>query len=523
MIISRSIILLLFVFATKPAYCQQDNISEAEQHKPAEPALKFTAVDSSVNKYSDTLSKKAQAALAKKDSLLQSLQAIPEKYFTAIDKKVEKYSGRITKKTEKTLEKLSKWETKIKTSLEKVSPETASKLFGNNQLTFAGMLQKLKDGENIAKRYHQQYDGYRDKLATSLKYMDEQKSLLDDKLIKPLEKTRAGMDSLSVTVNNAEAVQQFIKERKKKLVEGAFSMLGKNKYLSKINKETWYYTETIKNYKTLFSDEEKTEQTVKSVLNNIPAFKEFLGKNSGLAGIFTSSNSSGLQSRSSMPVVNGLPSRGVLQSYLQENIPSLNVNGSQGQLKMPAIKEELNKWVKKLNDKGGMSNNDIPDFKPNTQRSKLFKQRLEFGYDLQFKNSNNLFPAAANFAAKIGYRLNDKQSVGIGASYSLGLGSGWDKIKFSHEGVGIRSYLKWKIKKAFDIQGGAECNQIYISNMPGLPIKSEWQQSALLGISKPYPVSKKRKGNIQVLYDFLYKSHFPVSQPILFRFGYDLK
>jgi hypothetical protein len=47
-----------------------------------------------------------------------------------------------------------------------------------------------------------------------------------------------------------------------------------------------------------------------------------------------------------------------------------------------------------------------------------------------------------------------------------------------------------------------------------------WQQSALLGLAKNYSVTKKVKGNIQFLYDFLYSKHIPNTQPLVFRIGY---
>ena len=48
-----------------------------------------------------------------------------------------------------------------------------------------------------------------------------------------------------------------------------------------------------------------------------------------------------------------------------------------------------------------------------------------------------------------------------------------------------------------------------------------WQRSALAGIGKKYQISKKLKGNVQLLYDFLAYKHMPVSQPFLFRVGYN--
>ena len=74
----------------------------------------------------------AQAQVKQADTLLQNIGSISNKFVQQIDKKIDKYSNRITSKTERTLAKLAKWENKIKTSLEKISPNTAQQLFGNS-------------------------------------------------------------------------------------------------------------------------------------------------------------------------------------------------------------------------------------------------------------------------------------------------------------------------------------------------------------------------------------------------------
>jgi len=110
---------------------------------------------------------------AQVDSTLTQLQSLPAKYFETVSAKADKYYKDVTSKTEKTLEKLVKWEQKIKSLLEKVSPETAVKLFSNSQITFATLLQKYKEGKVVTDGYMASFDNYRDKLNSTLKYLDE--------------------------------------------------------------------------------------------------------------------------------------------------------------------------------------------------------------------------------------------------------------------------------------------------------------------------------------------------------------
>ena len=67
----------------------------------------------------------AQPPAGVPDSSIASLAKLGPRYMEAISSKTDKYYTQVTGKTEKTLERLAKWESKIKTILEKTSPETA--------------------------------------------------------------------------------------------------------------------------------------------------------------------------------------------------------------------------------------------------------------------------------------------------------------------------------------------------------------------------------------------------------------
>ncbi len=62
-------------------------------------------------------------------------------------------------------------------------------------------------------------------------------------------------------------------------------------------------------------------------------------------------------------------------------------------------------------------------------------------------------------------------------------------------------------------------------NISELKSYSDWQQSGLIGLSKKINVKTKwfRGTQLQLLYDMLYRSHIPVSPPVLFRIGYSFK
>lgn len=461
---------------------------------------------------------------AQLDSSIEALQKIPAKYISKVDNKIDKYSNRITSKTEKTLAKLSNWEIKIKSILEKASPETAQRLFGNNQTTFSTLLQKLKDGKAVADGYKAKYDEYRDKLTTSVKYLEDQKDKLDKNIVKPVNDAKKKLADLEQDVSNSEAVEKFIKERKKQLVNEAAKYLGNSKYLTKIDKEAYYYVETLRNYKELFSDKKKAEEVAMRILNRIPAFKNFVQQNSMLASLF---RMPGGTSSSNAQNFTGLQTRESVQALIQDRIAAggpnaqqqMSQNLQQGQAELNKLKENV------LKSGGSSSEANIPDFKPNNQKSKTFFQRLEYSNNFQFTKSSSLVPTTADIAVNVGYKLNDKSIIGIGGSYKMGMGS-IERIRISHQGIGIRSFVDWKLKKQFFVSGGFEMNyNAQFKNIAQLNNYDSWQQAGLLGITKKINIKTKffKATSVQLLYDMLYRQHNPVSQPILFRTGYSFK
>ena len=464
---------------------------------------------------------------AQTDSVITSLQQFPAKYLKQIDNKIDKYSTRLTSKTEKTLTKLSRWEDKIHALLLKASPKTATRLFAPGQPTFNTLLQKLKQGEAIEQNYKAQYNDYRDKLTTGLKYIQVQEEIVDRvSRVNKVEKVNKELSSLDTTVANSEAVEKFIKERKKQLINESIKYIGKSKYLSKINKEAYYYAETLKNYKEIFSDPKKVEEITMKILNKIPGFEKFTQQNSQLSGLFVSPASFPvIAPGAAVPIVNGLPTRAVMQQYMQANIPTI-AGGNVSQYlqgSVSALKSQLDK-IRSYASGGNQNNDGLPDFKPNSQKAKPFFKRFEYGTDIQFGKNIYFLPTTANVGFSLGYKFNDNNSAGIGAGYLLGMGKGWNDIRFTNEGLSLRTYVKSKLKKGFSLQGGSEWNyNFHFDKISQLKNAANWQQKALLGFSKSLTAGKKVKSNIQLLYDFLYNKHVPVVQPFIFRYGYSFK
>lgn len=456
------------------------------------------------------------------DSTISNLQKLPSKYLDQVSTKADKYYNSITSKTEKTLEKLARWEEKIHTLLQKASPETAQRLFGNNQLTFTDLLKKYKETIAAADGYRAQYNEYRDKLTNSIRYLDEQKNKLDKNIVQPVKDAKEKINRLNNQLDNTEVVEQFIKERKKQLIQQAVQYIGKSKYLQKINKEIYYYVETLKNYQEIFSDPKKVEEIAFKLLQKIPAFNEFFQKNSMFSSIFGGGNNN-------VPATNyaalGYQSNAMVARQIQQS----GVGGPNSiQSLTQTSANSFNSPLQELKNRfPNLSNTEyMPDFKPNEMKTKTLKQRLKFGTNLQFGKASNFLPGTADFGLQLAYKLNKKSNIGLGTSYKIGLGTGWNNIKISSEGISLRSFLDWKLKANFFMNGGFEYNHnSSFRSLRELPAfngtsVSLWKPSALLGISKKYSVGKV-KGNVMLLYDFLGKQSMPQTQSFIFRFGYN--
>jgi hypothetical protein len=166
---------------------------------------------------------------------------------------------------------------------------------------------------------------------------------------------------------------------------------------------------------------------------------------------------------------------------------------------------------------------DMPDFKPNDQKTKPFWKRLEYGVNFQTTHNNYYFPTVTDLGLSLGYKLGGSNSVGVGASYKIGWGNGIQHIAVSSQGVGLRSYLDIKIKKTWFAAGGFEYNYTTpFSSFQDLRQIERWTKSGLIGISKQVSVKGRffKQTKLQLLWDFLSYQQVPKTQPVLFRIGY---
>lgn len=452
---------------------------------------------------------------------------ILSKYLTEVVSKTDLLQGKLGKKANNALLRMQKEELKLKKKLAKKDSLAAERLFSGTEEKYNSLQTKLATKTQSANNSSLNYNQYLDTLKTSLQFLKsntENISGLSGGMKEKLENAISKANALDFKMNQAQAIQQFLKERRQYLKE-QLSKFGLAGHMKKMNKEVFYYSQAIKEYKNILKDRKKIESKALALLRKTPVFKKFMQRHSQLASIFGSPadnpgpvSFAGVQTRASVQqlIQNSIPA-GVAnpQQFITQQLQSVNqqASGRRNAIRIPEWQDNLG---------------EMPDFKPNQQRSKPFLKRLEFGSSIQFGKVNRFLPSTSDLAISVGYKLNDNGVIGIGSSYKLGLGKSIRQIRFTRQGYGFRSFIDWKIKRSIYVSGGYEKN--YLPRLEdavaaaGAPLSVHqqaelWQESGLIGISKKYAMSKKRKGYVQVLFDFLSYKNIPRSQPVIFRTG----
>ncbi len=456
------------------------------------------------------------------DSTLIQLAQVPENFTRKMESRIEKVESEIVGKSEKYLRKFQKQEKELRRKLESVDSLTATEMFHDIDEKYNELKNKLRGSTPELKKLNNNYIPLLDSIETSLNFLNISgtSEILKSKEATQVKDAIESINSVRSKLGQAEDIRKFVQERKGLLLE-KFSELGMVKELRKYQKEFFYYQATIKNLKESLNDPDRMVSTALTILQKIPAFQKFFAKNSQLASLFALPGS---YNSASSATLNGMQTRSQTQALLQQRFgsganisQSINSSIQQGQAQLAQLQGRLNL-------PGAGAELEMPNFKPNMEKAKTFRKRLEVGANMQSVRTNGFFPATSDFCFFIGYKLNDKATTGIGLSYKIGWGEDIRNIDITHQGVGIRTFIDYQIKESFFITGGAEMNyRSQIREFNQLDDITAWQKSALIGITKKYSVAKKVNGNIQLLFDLLYNQQVPKTKFFLFRLGYNLK
>jgi hypothetical protein len=445
----------------------------------------------------------------------------PEKYIDAVGKKAGAIEQKLDKKSEKALAQLKKQEDKIINKIAKADTLLGKQLREQATARYKELEEKLKNPGKLT-----QYLSGLDSSSTALQFLQtnptfKQAKEVQEKLKEAIGKT----DALKTQLQKAESIKQFLKERRE-FLKHQVAKFGFSKQLKQLNKQVYYYSQQIAEYKVILQDPKKIEKKALEILTKQKFFQDFMRKNSMLASLFrmhgdpndptAQASLAGLQTRAQVnnliqtQIANGGPNA---QQQIQQNIQA-------AQSRLNQLKDRVMKWG------GSSSDMEMPEgFKPNNQKTKSFLQRIELGTNLQNQKSNGLLPSQSDIGLSVGYKINDKSVIGVGSSFKMGWNQpGQRGIRLSGQGASLRSFVDIKMKGSFWVSGGYEMNyNNAFSSIAALQNYSGWRQSGLVGMSKIVNVKSKlfKKTKLMLLWDFLSYQVVPRAQPIVFRIGYN--
>lgn len=450
-------------------------------------------------------------------TVYDKVYSLPDKLFGLINKKSAKVQQGLTRSTLKYIQKLSKREARIKRQLARKDSAAAQEIFGSVDERYFNLSARLNHSTGELNPQTNDYVRGLDSMKTTLQFLDAQKMLREGSA-KQMQLALSRYQDVQLKLNQTVEIQKILTERQRYLQERLVKY-GLSKQLEKYKQQVYYYRAQVHQYKVILNDPHKLEAQVLLYVSKIPAFQKFFNQYSDLASLFhlpvegeDLSSLQGLQTR--LMLTEDLQQRFGTGTNMRQYIGSSMTDAQSG----------LNILKNRLNQSGGSGDDlDLPNFKPNEEKTKSFLKRLELGSNMQSTRSRIFFPMTTDVGVSLGYKFSQHSIAGIGGSYKMGWGRDIRHITISHQGLGLRSFIDIKLKKSFWFSGGYEMNYFsQFNSIAQLKDQNAWQQSGLVGLSKKISLKSKvlKNSRLQLLWDFLSYQQVPRTQPIIYRIGY---
>ena len=498
----RPAILLLLVCAGLSAYCQNPLFSQAVQ------------------------------ATGLPEKAIDGVKSVSGKSLHFLQQKCEKMNATVEKQSQKMLVRMRRKEEKLKRRISRKDSAKAAALFNDTDDRYQQLQAKLSAPYDSTQSFPlTEYLPGVDSLQTALSFLKSAGATLPAGKLAAITKAGDELKGLQDKLQKANDIEAFVRQRERQLKEQLQSSPF-TRQLRSINKEAFYYSQRVREYKEMLSNKEKTEQKLLGAVRESKAFQSFMKRNSYLARLFPEPQNYGTPQ-----ALAGLQTRAAVQGQLQQRFGTLpasspeTLGGGSGansylQQQMQAAQTQVSQLkdrMNKLGISGAGSDMTMPDFRPNPQHTKSFLQRIAYGMNVQNEKSHSIIPATSDVALTAGYKINDRSTIGMGASYRMGWGrEGIRHITLTNEGVGLRSYADIRAKGNIWLTGGYEMNYMQsFQKYQQLKDLSGWQRSGLVGLTKKYKVGKK-ENNLQLLWDFLSYNQVPKTPAIKFRVGLGL-
>jgi len=487
------------------------------------------------------------------DSITGKALSFPARLLMRIQKKTTGLNSQLTQQTERYLQKMAQREAKLQKKIAGVDSNAAKTLFAGSAGQYAALEQRMRtDTGHRGQGFSGAYPAYLDSLQGSVAFLKQNPQLLSRASgqapmgtagtgqLAQLQGASNQLQALQAKMGIADQAKVYLQQRKQLIAQyisqhsNLQGLLGSS--YARMNKDVFYFGQQLRVYQEMWSSPDKMEQEALVLLNRLPAFQTFMKSNSMLGGLFNVPGDYG-----SSQAISGLQTKSQVATLVQGQVGAGSGGGAGGtgsagagggggagmgalQSNLQSADSQLDTYKSKLSQLGaGNGNMDMPDFKPNDQKTKTFWKRLQYGVNFQTSRNNYYFPTVTDFGASLAYKLGHSNLIGLGFSYKLGWGNGIQHITFTSEGVGLRSFLQIKIKGTFSATGGFEYNYTTpFVNYQQLKQLQYWSRSGLLGVTKTVSMKNRvfKQTSLSLLWDFLSYQQVPQTQPFLFRIGY---
>jgi hypothetical protein len=278
-----------------------------------------------------------------------------------------------------------------------------------------------------------------------------------------------------------------------------------SKWLSKMEKERYYYMAQISMYRSVLHDPSVLDDQLMSCLRSDPRFSDFMAT---------------LPAKPQDPAK--MQPRQLVQQMMQSQAAAIDEDPS---ALIKGAKEKGSELLGDLSDKateiGNIDNTaQVPEFKPDPFKTKSFWEHFDVGFDLQFDRNTFHLPSSGVAGLQLAFNFNERFSAGALVNYRFGMGE-IKHIRFSHQGAGYGVFINSKIWKNLGAQAGYERNwrtDTQVSET--VQFDAGWTTAMLAGLTYEYSIGKKVKATLGVFCDFLYKKYTPQSNAVLWRMGW---
>ncbi len=439
------------------------------------------------------------------------------KYINFRIKALDKYNSRIEHQQQRLIHSLQKKEHRFAVKLKR-RDSTAFAKYAGQGITYDS-IEKLSPSDSsvnavISKKKNSQIDS-----------LQRIQTFMEDKAGAMANATKTSeLEQLKKQLNYRSYVSELISKRMSAL-KGLAADGSQLPRLKGIEKQVFYGKAKMKVFKDINDNPSAAEDEALEYLQGSAGFDKYMNKGTG-GNAMQAAGGGGANQLEQMGYQTKQQMQKGLEGKLGGNMGDVSKQMGGALQQWPEQQKKLGEVRQLKHSAKQIGNIEKPSFKVNPMRGLPFMKRIEKQYSWQTSRASDAQPALFDASAMIGFKHTPKLTYGLGAAWSEGLGQGWQKIHFSFQGIGYRTFAKLEWQYGIGAYTGYERmykpaafykNNVQTEGISTHHNTSKYTESVLIGLTKSYNINAKYKGAIQVLYDVWWQQK-ELRSPIVLRF-----